>query len=193
VTDAEVMDAVIRAVGRHGPARLTLAHVADEAGISPAALVQRFGSKRALLLAVGTHSAQRLHTAVDQAMTTTGSPLAGLRSVLTGLVEGIDSPRTLANHVAFLQLDLGDDDFRREAQRQARTLQRAIERLLDAAVGAGELPALDTRRLAVVIHTTFNGSMITWALAGRGRLDRWVERELDDALRTASRAATVPV
>ena len=51
-TDQAILDATHRAVTRIGPMRLTLAHVAREAGVSPATLVQRFGSKRALLLAL---------------------------------------------------------------------------------------------------------------------------------------------
>jgi len=39
-------------MGELGPAKLTLARVAKAAGLSPATLVQRFGSKRALLLAL---------------------------------------------------------------------------------------------------------------------------------------------
>jgi AcrR family transcriptional regulator len=53
-SDAEILAAALTAILRHGPVRLTLAHVAREAGLSPAALVQRFGSKRGLLLAVAS-------------------------------------------------------------------------------------------------------------------------------------------
>ena len=48
-SDDALLDATFRAVGAVGPARLTLADVAREAGVAPATLVQRFGSKRALL------------------------------------------------------------------------------------------------------------------------------------------------
>src|SRR5689334_21094481 len=51
-TDAELLLAAARAVSRVGPSRLTLADVAAEAGVAPATLVQRFGSKRGLLLAL---------------------------------------------------------------------------------------------------------------------------------------------
>src|SRR5215831_8245675 len=51
VSDDQIFAATARAVTRLGPTRLTLADVADEVGLSAAALVQRFGSKRGLLLA----------------------------------------------------------------------------------------------------------------------------------------------
>ncbi|MDP8981022.1 MAG: TetR/AcrR family transcriptional regulator, partial [Acidobacteriota bacterium] len=50
--DTDVLTATMRVVNRVGPGRLTLADVAAEAGLAPATLLQRFGSKRGLLLAV---------------------------------------------------------------------------------------------------------------------------------------------
>ena len=49
-SDEDLLKAVHAVVTRLGP-NLTLADVAKEAGVSAATLVQRFGSKRGLLLA----------------------------------------------------------------------------------------------------------------------------------------------
>ena len=46
VTDDEVFLAAERAMSRLGPAELTLADIAGEAGVSAGLLVQRFGSKK---------------------------------------------------------------------------------------------------------------------------------------------------
>ncbi|MGH2614392.1 MAG: helix-turn-helix domain-containing protein, partial [Thermomicrobiales bacterium] len=61
VTDAEILAAAERAIARHGPARLTLAHVAAEVGLTPPTLLQRFGSKRGLLLAVAARGADEFN------------------------------------------------------------------------------------------------------------------------------------
>jgi AcrR family transcriptional regulator len=47
--DADVFAALVRVMRRRGPAELTLREIATEAGLTAGALVQRFGSKRALL------------------------------------------------------------------------------------------------------------------------------------------------
>ena len=52
VSDAQILYATQRAMSRLGPTRMTLAAVAKEAGLSAATLVQRFGSKRGLMLAL---------------------------------------------------------------------------------------------------------------------------------------------
>ena len=49
--------ALVRVMLRRGPAELTLREIAAEAGVTAGALVQRFGSKRKLLLAHAKHAA----------------------------------------------------------------------------------------------------------------------------------------
>jgi AcrR family transcriptional regulator len=51
VEDADVFAAMGRVMRRVGPAELTLRAIAKEAGVTAGALVQRFGSKRELILA----------------------------------------------------------------------------------------------------------------------------------------------
>ena len=51
-TDDEIFTATTRVMLRLGPHEVTLADIAAEAGLTASALVQRFGSKRALLLAL---------------------------------------------------------------------------------------------------------------------------------------------
>ena len=50
VTDDELFAATYAAMTKLGPGELTLAAIAKEAGVTAAVLVQRFGSKRDLLL-----------------------------------------------------------------------------------------------------------------------------------------------
>src|SRR4029453_18072761 len=52
VADDAVLDAAMRVIDRGGPSELTLAAVAREVGLAPATLLQRFQSKRGLLLAI---------------------------------------------------------------------------------------------------------------------------------------------
>src|SRR6516162_927761 len=109
-TDGELLAAAARAVSRVGPSRLTLAHVAAEAGVAPATLVQRFGSKRGLLLAfakLGTE-AMRQEYAATRAH---ASPLAALFAWADCMARMAPTPAELANHLAFLQIDLTDPDF----------------------------------------------------------------------------------
>ncbi|MGY5106972.1 helix-turn-helix domain-containing protein, partial [Streptomyces sp. 900105245] len=53
-----ILRAAADVIGRVGPVGLTLAVVAREVGLVPGTLVQRFGSKRGLLLALAEQSAK---------------------------------------------------------------------------------------------------------------------------------------
>ncbi len=182
VSDDAILDATIQAVGRHGPGRMTLADVAEHAHLSPAAILARFGSKHALLLAVSARSTAQVSEAFDAALGRWPSPLRALTAVLEQTVDGITTPATLANHVAFLQLDLLDPELGAQARAHARALQRSIARTLDAAVAARELTPTDTKRLARMIYTTFNGALVSWAVTGRGNVRRWLRQEIEFAL-----------
>ena len=138
VADDVVLDEAMRLIGEVGPAGLTLARIGDAVGLSPATLVQRFGSRRGLLLQVAGRDTD-LWPVFARSLARHRSPLAALRAALTDLVAGITSPEVLANHVAFLHLDLTDPVFHELALRHARSRRRSIERLLGAALAAGEL------------------------------------------------------
>ena len=193
VSDAEILAAAERAIARHGPARLTLAHVGAEVGLAPATLLQRFGSKRGLLVALAARGPQGVGAAFDAARSAHRSPLAALHGALATMVAGIDSPTTLANHLAFLQLDLTDPELRPHVVRHSREMRAQIGRLLDEAIATGALTGADSEPLVQAVYTTYSGAMLTWAIDGRGKLVDWLRREVDAILapyrpRTADRA-----
>jgi AcrR family transcriptional regulator len=183
-SDDELLDATVRAIGAVGPRHLTLAAVAGEAGVAPATLVQRFGSKRALLLALAHRAAGSAQGAFPPAG---DDPLGALAAGLVALAAPVADPAAFANHLAFLQLDLADDELRAHAVAHARALRRAIRRLLDAAVVAGQLEPADTAVLADAVHAIFQGAMLAWAVDRRGLLAARVRRELDALLQPRRR------
>jgi AcrR family transcriptional regulator len=177
-SDDDILAATGRAIGRIGPARLTLANVADEVGLAPATLLQRFGSKRGLLLAFSARGAPAAAEAFAAARSAHPSPLAALSAALVGMTRGVRTPAELANHLALLQIDLSDPDFHRHALDQARVVREEIRALLDAAVAAGELATCDTERLARAVQATYNGALVTWAIFREGSVADWLDEEL---------------
>jgi AcrR family transcriptional regulator len=182
VSDEEIVAAAVRAIGKHGPAHVTLAHVGAEAGVSAAALVQRFGSKAALLRAVSADGSRHAAAAFDRAESAHDSPLRTLQRALDSFAEGVSSRTELANHLGMLQMDLADEELRRQAAQQAKLVRSRIAGLLDAAVAAGELRSCDTTALATTVHTAYSGALITWAVEGRGSLSAWLRARLDAVL-----------
>jgi AcrR family transcriptional regulator len=182
VDDDAVLDAALRVIDRGGPGELTLAAVAREVGLAPATLLQRFQSKRGLLLAINSRGSDSAGSSLREATKRHRSPLRALVAGLVNMSSRVTSPETMANHLAFLQIDLSDPEFHQLALAYTTTVREEIKRLLDAAVEAGELDATDTSRLAQSVQTTHSGARITWAIYRKGRLDTWLRRELDTLL-----------
>jgi AcrR family transcriptional regulator len=185
VPDDDVLAAAARAIARSGPAGVTLAEVGREAGLSAPTLVQRFGSRRGLLLAVAAHGAGAVEAAFAAARAAhPGDPLGALVAATTHAFAGAGRAE-MANHIAFLALDVGDEDFRALAAAHAASTRAEIAALLQAAVGAGALdPAADRAAVARALQVAANGSVVLWAMAGDG--------PLEDAVRTDLAAVLAP-
>jgi AcrR family transcriptional regulator len=181
-TDEAILEATARAIAQHGPARLTLAHVAAEVGIVPATLVQRFGSKRGLLLAFaqqGTVGVDQQYAAIRAAHS---SPLEALFAVADCMAGMAPTPEALANHLAFLHIDLTDPDFHQLALQHARASRAELRAILDAAEQAGELIPCDTERLARAVSVTMGGGLLAWAIEREGTAAQWLRDDLETLL-----------
>ncbi len=176
------MRATARVLTRIGPTRFTLADVATESGLSPATLLQRFGSKRGLLLAFARVSAAEAGLPFEQARAKLASPLAALRLALVQVSKDLSTRQEVANSLAVLLTDMTDPEMRTAALSHARAIERAIRTLLDESVSLGELPATDTARLALSIQAAWNGAIIQWALRDSGTFPSLLARVLGPLL-----------
>lgn len=184
VSDEEIFGAAGRVMARVGPAQLMLADIAGEAGLTAGALVQRFGSKRGLLLAVSARAAESTPAMFAQLRAAHASPLGAVRAYADCMAAMGESPGALAHHLAYLQLDLTDPDFHRHTMAQARATRAGLRDLLTAAVAAGELtPSLDVDALARTVEITVGGSLMAWAFYREGTAAAWVREDLDAVLK----------
>jgi len=181
VDDEALLAAALDLIGRVGPARLTLARVAEEVGLAPATLLQRFGSKRGLMLAAarrGTDWAGRFAAARGGA----ASRVEALVAALVAATAPVRTPEAMANSIAFLQIDLADDEFHAEALAGAQAMRTEIAALLREAVDTRELAGVDPGGLADTVVTTYNGALITWAIHRDGTIEDWLRARLEAVL-----------
>src|SRR5262249_4182439 len=183
VTDEELFAATHAVMARVGPGELTLGAIAKEAGVTAAVLVQRFGSKRQLLLALAKRFADATPSMVAALAAGPRSPLAALRAYAECMAGLATSPAAFARSLSYLQIDLTDPEFRAELARQARATRAALERLVAAARRAGELtPSVDSRRLARTLEAVIAGSLFAWACYQQGRAAPWIRTDVEAVL-----------
>ena len=182
-SDAQVFAAVQHAMTKRGPHELTLADIAAEAGVSPGRLVQRYGSKRALLLLLAERFAGSAGAVFEGLRAAHQHPLATLRAYAVCMADLAPTPEALSRNLAYLQTDLTDPDFRAHLLTNARATRREIESLVRAAVIEGELRrSVDIRGLARAIEAVISGSLMTWACYREGSAATWIRRDLDAVL-----------
>ena len=175
--------ALVRVMHRRGPAELTLREIAAEAGLTAGALVQRFGSKRAMLLAHARYASATGDIGVADSVPRTSSPLEALRSVTAVHAQLAGTPRAALRNLAYLHNDLADPILHRHLLRMSRAARAHYEKLVAGAVAAGELRAdTDVQVLARSIEVTLGGSFLAWTLYREGAAADWLRRDLESTI-----------
>jgi len=167
---------------RRSPTQLTLADVAKEAGVVPATLIQRFGTKRGLLLALCRSAPASVPQEFAAARAKHKSPLKALIELFSECSAFVPTPEAMANGLAYLQIDLTDPEFHAITLAQFRAIRDETRKLLEEAVATGELRPCDTAELARLIQHLNGGAMLAWAVYREGSVASWVRRELEALL-----------
>src|SRR6187402_2949159 len=138
VTDDEIYMAAQRAMSRLGPGELTLADIAKEAGVTAGLLVQRFGSKRDLLLSLSQQFSGGTSEMFAELRKGHRSPLAAIRAYSDCMAHMASTPAAFARNFAYLQIDLTDPDFRKHLMKHAAAARIEIQKLIKEAIEAKE-------------------------------------------------------
>src|SRR5690606_28536989 len=112
-----------------------------------------------------------------------GSPLEAIAQVGSVLVRLAEAPQLLSNSLAFLQLSLEDEEFRRLTRRHARNLAAQVRRLLAEARDSGELIDCSIPDLARAVIAITRGSLLTWGASGTAvPAHKWLRGDLETLL-----------
>jgi AcrR family transcriptional regulator len=177
-SDEEILHATGRVMQRLGPTQITLVDVAKEAGVVPATLIQRFKTKRGLLLAACRTAPDATAKQFSAARAKYESPLEALIEFYADCSGFAPTPEAVANGLAYLQVDLTDPEFHGITLAQFRAMRDETRRLLDEAVAARELFPCDTEEIARLLQHMHDGAMLSWAVYREGALEHWIRREV---------------
>lgn len=188
--DSAILAAASRVVSREGPERFTLADVGEEVGLSAATLVQRFGSKRQLLLLMLEQTVNLVNGRFAAAAAAGDSPLDALYAAALDRADPTHGPENVANGLAFMLLEINDPDFHAISVASAKQAIDAYKVMLDNAIEVGELceNGLDTLDLAETVHSVTLGSLMMWVILRDGATKPQTRRDLDTLLRPYRRA-----
>lgn len=183
VSDEQVFAAAQRVMARVGPSELTLGLIGEEAGLTAGALVQRFGSKRNLMVRMAGLLAGGIGELFAGLRAAHRSPLAVIRAYATCMASMAATPDALARNLAYLQVDLTDPDLRAHLLQTARETRRELLALVAAAKERGELAAgTPAAPLVRNIEALVSGALLTWAFHREGDAASWLKAHIDALL-----------
>jgi AcrR family transcriptional regulator len=185
VDDSTILEAAVTVLGRIGPERLTLADVGTEAGLSAATLVQRFGSKRDLMLSVLRFAKDGFETRLQTAIDDNDSPLEAIFAAAMNRPGSLQEPEVVSNMFAFYLSEMRDPQFRELARENANNAVTGFKSLLEEAIAKGEIAdnSIDTAQLAETIYSLTLGTLMRWSVYGEGCYREMIRKELDTLLR----------
>jgi AcrR family transcriptional regulator len=183
MSDEAIYVAAVGVLAERGSNGLTLARVAGALGVTPAAVRQRFGSKRGLLLGLARRRASGVQAGLAAAKERQGARLDALEAFLMGRIEGLDDPVRLANAISAYVDNAGDAELRALFEGELAEMGRCVGELLADAAAAGELSAPVTPALTSTVFAAFEGALTIWAIAPRGTVDERVHEALAVVLR----------
>jgi len=179
MSDDAIYLAGLQVLAVHGSDGITLARVAKILGVTPAAVRQRFGSKRGLLVEMSKRQADRTERRFSAARAAFSSPLEALRAAFVGETDGIAEPTQIANALSAYTGNVGDPEMRAAFVTELAAMERHVGELLAEAVACGELHRPVTPQLVAAVVATVQGTMFTWAISPRGDIEERIHEALE--------------
>lgn len=171
MSDEQVLDAALAIVHSSGTGALTFAALAGRCGLSAATLVQRFGTKPALVQRALLHAWDRLQARTLELAASVPKTPDGAVELLVGLSHYDGTVEDFAEGLLVLREDLRDPVLRGRGA--------AWEQALTAAVGecfASVPGAPDGIGPALAAH--WQGALIWWAFGAHRPLDDYLTESL---------------
>lgn len=151
-----IMQAAVEAFGRRGYAATSVREIVEHAGVTKPVLYYHFGSKEGLMKAIIDEAAKAVSAVVENARLQGGTArelAIRLCAALLDLVRAHTSELRVVHAVYYFAPELLPSfDFRVFE----RLILGELERIVDAGIRAGELRAVPTRHVAVLVASVLS-------------------------------------
>jgi AcrR family transcriptional regulator len=170
-SDEQVLDAALAIVHSGGVDRLTFAALAERCGLSAATLVQRFGTKPALIQRTLLHAWDKLQARTLELASSVPKTPDGAVELLVGLSHYDGAVEDFAEGLLVLREDLRDPVLRSRGAAWEATLTAAIGECFASIPGA-------PGGIGFALAAHWQGALIWWAFGARDALDDYMSESL---------------
>ncbi len=172
ISDQALLDAALGIVRDSGPDALTFAALSAGSGLAGSTIVQRFGTKAALLQAALLRAWDRLDEETTAAIADAGHGAHAVVELLVRLSGQYDAER-FADQLLLLREDLRDPVLRGRGTAWLTQLYDAIERRLERRPG-------DASGLGELMVAHWQGTLTVWSFNRSAALPTAVRTALED-------------
>lgn len=177
ISETALLDRLLPALRDVGPAALTFAKAADAAGLSPASLVLRFGTRDAMVAAILSHAWDLLTAATVTLDAAVPETARGAIELLRRLMPGDEADYAVGDGLLLLREDLRNPVLRARGAAWGALLATALGRRL-----AGDRD--EALRLGWQMASVWQGALIWRAFTRNDGPDDTIERRLEDWCRS---------
>lgn len=171
LSNNDLLDRILDLIHRSGPAAVTFAAAASEAGLSAATLVQRFGTKDALFHAALVRAWDLLDLQTEAAISAHPRTAKGAVAILVALSGDYDSEQDYAEGLLILREDMRNSDLRARGEQWGTRLAEGLGHCLADPDG----PRPDLGRL---LAGQWQGALLWWGFSRAGSPAEAIERDL---------------
>lgn len=173
ISDEALLDALMQAISVHGPDGLTFAAAASAVELSPATLVQRFGSRDEMVEAILLRAWDRLDAATSIAANAAAPGPAGAVELLMRLMPAESADYDMTDGLLLLREDVRIPMLRARGKAWGEALTAAIAQRLSS-------DPRDGVRLAWQMLRVWQGTLFWWAFTREGPPQIAIRAALED-------------
>ena len=166
---ADIVAAVLLLADRIGPDRLTTNDVAQQVGVTQAAIFRHFPTKAELWSAVGEVIAERLEMAWQQAISASDRPEGRVRGLVAAQLQQIETTPALPAILHSRELNVNNATLRDRFGGVLMRYQELLTKALEGMAAEGALAAaIRPGDAAMLLTSLVQGIAIRWSLGARG-------------------------
>jgi AcrR family transcriptional regulator len=177
ISDGDALDRLLTELETTGAAGLSFARASAAVGLSAATVVQRFGTREAMIEAVLLHAWDRLAAVTAAADAKAPANPAGAVSMLLQLMPGGSAAYNLADGLLLLREDLRNPTLRARGAAWGTYLAKALGRRLTNQTENAE-------RMGWQMASMWQGALIWWAFKRDADPDASIRTVLEDWCRS---------
>jgi|GEM_PF-1822697 AcrR family transcriptional regulator len=175
IDDSVILQLILEVIIEVGAASFSLSDLSRKTGLSPATLLQRFGSKKNILHKAIALANDNLNRELTNRKQTDKSYVQTIIDIYLELAGNFITPSDIANGLDVLKYDINDKNLNALTRKYFKIRRNKIASLLILATEHNELPQdTDITSMVYNLEALWQGSVMLWALIGKGTLQRWL-------------------